>query len=366
MVYHIWLSQASGLGCDKACRLICEFGSAEAVYKAPEHSLRSKPYLKNSDIDALLTKDLQKAREIIDNCRKKSIDIITFSDKCYPDRLREIHLPPVVLYVRGKLPPIDALPVFGIVGSRKPTLDSAAFALKTAKELTQAGMLIVSGLAQGVDAKAAEGALEAGSTVAVLGTAIDYPYPRQNTGLYREICRKGAVISEYPPGERTFPTSFIERNRIISGLSIGLLVVQAGKKSGSLKTARFAEDFGRYVFVSPGLPTSDEWEGSNELLRSGAFYTACARDILSQFDTRYEFRSITNNEQSTNEQSSVCVPDGLSPDEKKVYLALIKPMRADDIAAACSMPSEEANSILTVMELMGHIEQTDTQIFRRK
>jgi DNA processing protein len=227
-------------------------------------------------------------------------------------------------------------------------------------------MLIVSGLAQGVDAKAAEGALEAGSTVAVLGTAIDYPYPRQNTGLYREICRKGAVISEYPPGERTFPTSFIERNRIISGLSIGLLVVQAGKKSGSLKTARFAEDFGRYVFVSPGLPTSDEWEGSNELLRSGAFYTACARDILSQFDTRYEFRSITNNEQSSNEQSSVCVPDGLSPDEQKVYLALIKPMRADDIAAACDMPSEEANSILTVMELMGHIEQTDTQIFRRK
>ena len=361
MRYHIWLCQTAKLSCDKACRLICEEGSAQAVYSAATQRLRSKSYLNAKDISALGNKDLKIADDIIDNCRKKGIDIITFSDKKYPPALREIHLPPVVLYVKGSLPDMTGLPVFGIVGSRKPTLDSADFAFKMAKELTSAGMLIVSGLAEGVDAKAAQGALETGQTVAVLGTAIDYPYPSCNTRLYHEICRKGAVISEYPPGERTFPTSFIQRNRIISGLSIGLLVVQAGKKSGSLKTARFAEDFGRYVFVSPGLPTSDEWEGSNQLLRSGAFYTACAQDILSQFDTRFTFKTIDKQDEQT-----VCMPDGLSAAEQKVYLALSEPSRADDIAGKCGLPAEQVVSILTVMELMGLAEQSGPQIFKRK
>ena len=222
-------------------------------------------------------------------------------------------------------------------------------------------MLIVSGMAQGVDSKAAEGALQSGSTVAVLGTAIDNPYPKSNWGLYRDIIKKGAVISEYPPGARTYPDSFIQRNRIISGLSIGLLVVQAGKKSGSLKTARFAEDFGRYVFVSPGLPTSDDWEGSNELLRSGAFYTAGAQDILSQFDTVYNFNSIKK-----DDRTSVCIPEGLSGQEEQIYLALTRPMRVDEIAQVCAMSIEQVTGTLTLMELMGLAEQTGTQTFIRK
>ncbi|MBQ2866615.1 MAG: DNA-processing protein DprA [Clostridia bacterium] len=361
MIYHIWLSQCAKLSCDKACRLICETGSAEGVYRASGHTLRQKSYLNGADIEALGNKDLKIAQDIIDKCQRSGIDIITFSDKRYPGALREIHLPPVVLYVRGRMPDIDALPVFGVVGSRKPSLDSSAFALKMAQELTQAGMLIVSGMAQGVDSKAAEGALKAGSTIAVLGTAIDKPYPKSNWGLYRDIIKKGAVISEYPPGARTYPDSFIERNRIISGLSIGVLVVQAGKKSGSLKTARFAEDFGRYVFVSPGLPTSDEWEGSNELLRSGAFYTACAEDVLSQFRTRYNFSA-----PQTIDRSSVCMPEGLSKDEQKIYLALEEPKRLDRIAADCALPAEQVAAALTVMELMGTVEQTGTQTFKRK
>ena len=361
MIYHVWLSRCSKLSCDKACRLICEFGSAQAVFEAGEHKLRQKSYLTAADVQTLGDKSLQTAQDIIDKCAKKSIDIITFSDKRYPNRLREIHLPPVVLYLKGSLPDIDSLPVFGIVGSRKPTLDSAAFACKMAKELTQAGMLIVSGMAQGVDSRAAEGALQSGSTIAVLGTAIDNPYPKSNWGLYRDIIKKGAVISEYPPGARTYPDSFIERNRIISGLSIGLLVVQAGKKSGSLKTARFAEDFGRYVFVSPGLPTSDDWEGSNELLRSGAFYTAGAQDILSQFDTVYNFSSIKN-----DDRSSVCMPEGLSQPEQQVYLALTRPMRAEEIALASDMSIEQVAGILTMLELMGMVEQTGAQTFIRK
>ena len=361
MIYHIWLSRTAKISCDKACRLICEAGSAKAVFDASEQWLHSKNYLTNTDIEALGDKDLKNAQDIIDKCGKKSIDIITFSDKRYPKLLREIHLPPVVLYVKGSLPQMDGQPVFGIVGSRKPTLDSADFAYKTAKELTQAGMLVVSGLAQGVDAKAAQGALVSGSTVAVLGTAIDNPYPKSNTGLYREICQKGAVISEYPPGVRTYPTSFIERNRIISGLCIGVLVVQAGKKSGSLKTARFAEAFGRYVFVSPGLPTSDEWEGSNELLRSGAYYTACTEDILCQFKSQFSFKNI-----AIEEKQTICVPDNLSGSEQKVWLALADASSLDDIAQACAMPAGQVASILTMMELMGTVEQTGAQIFKRK
>lgn len=364
MKYHIWLREIAKLPCDKACRLISELGSAEAVYNAQISTLSKIVRLTERDREGLSCRDLSAAEKIIGKCRDKDIDILTFSDKTYPQRLRETYSPPVVLYIRGRLPDVDALPLFAIVGSRRPTLDSKAFAEGMAENLTQAGITVVSGLAEGIDTCAAEGALKAGNTVAVLGTAIDNPYPKYNSGLYREICECGAVISEYPPGVRTFPSCFIERNRIIAGLSIGVLVVQAGKKSGSLATARFCEEYGRYVFVSPGLPTKEEWQGSNELLRSGAFYTVSADDILSQYESIYNFNKIEPS--AASDTQTVCVPAGLSHEEALIYSALEEEKRADELSAICKIPAERVSSLLTMMELMGLVEQSGAQIFRRK
>ena len=364
MKYHIWLRETAKLPCDKACRLITELGSAEAVYNAQVSLLSKIVRLTQRDKDGLALRSLDEAEKIINTCNNKGVKILTFSDKNYPDRLRDTYSPPLVLYIRGNLPDVDRLPLFAIVGSRRPTLDSKAFAEGMAESLTQAGAMVVSGLAEGIDTCAAEGALKAGSTIAVLGTAIDNPYPKYNSGLYREIVQTGAVISEYPPGVRTYPSCFIERNRIIAALSIGVLVIQAGKKSGSLATARFCEEYGRYVFVSPGLPTKEEWQGSNELLRSGAFYTVSAQDILSQYESIYNFNKIEPS--APADTQTVCVPAGLSPEEARIYSALEEEKRADELSAICKIPAERVSSLLTMMELMGLVEQSGAQIFRRK
>lgn len=364
MKYHIWLRETAKLPCDKACRLISELDSAEAVYNAPIGTLNKIVPLTERDREGLSCRDLSHAEKIIAKCSDRKIGILTFSDSAYPQRLRETYSPPLVLYIRGKLPDVDNLPLFAIVGSRCPVLDSKSFAEDMAETLTKAGVTIVSGLADGIDTCAARGALKSGSTIAVLGTAIDNPYPRYNGDLYREIWEKGAVVSEYPPGVRTYPACFIERNRIIAALSIGVLVVQAGKKSGSLATARFCEEYGRYVFVSPGLPTREEWQGSNELLRSGAFYTVATEDILSQYESIYNFRKI---EQSASvDTKTVCMPAGLSHEEALIYSALVEEKRADELSAVCNLAPERVSSLLTMMELMGLVEQSGAQIFRRK
>ena len=370
MKYHVWLRETAKLPCDKACKLICALGSAQAVYDGSVTKLSSIVSLTERDKEGLLCRDLGPAEKIIEKCKAKDIKILTFSDKDYPQRLRDIYSPPVVLYVRGNLPQVDDLPLFAIVGSRRPNYDSKTFAEEMAQNLTKAGMTIVSGLAEGIDTYVAEGALSVGSTIAVLGTAIDNPYPKYNSGLYREIIQKGAVISEYPPEVRTFPSCFIERNRIIAGLSIGVLVVQAGKKSGSLATARFCEEYGRYVFVSPGLPTKEEWQGSNELLRWGAFYTVSCDDILSQYESIYNFNKIektiiTQSTESAPVKNSE-VPKGLSAEEGLIYAALSEEKRADEISAICNIPADRVSSLLTMMELMGLVEQNGGQIFRRK
>ena len=367
MIYHIWLREIAKIPCDKACRLICELGSAQAVYNASVHQLDRIVLLTEKEKEGFSRRDLSDAEGVAKKCAEKGIKILTFSDKAYPQRLKDIYSPPLVLYILGNLPDVDDLPLFAIVGSRRPNYDSKTFAEDMAQRLTQAGMTVVSGLADGIDTCAAEGALKSGNTVAVLGTAIDNPYPKYNSGLYREIISHGAVVSEYPPGVRTYPSCFIERNRIIAGLSVGVLVIQAGKKSGSLATARFCEEYGRYVFVSPGLPTKEEWQGSHELLRSGAFYTVDPEDILSQYESIYNFNKIEKTEQTESDPVSAArVPSGLSSEEGLIYAALEQDRRADEISTVCNIPAERVSSLLTMMELMGIVEQSGGQIFRRK
>lgn len=202
-------------------------------------------------------------------------------DPGYPETLRLIEDPPKVLFIEGDLLPGDRVAV-ALVGTRAPTSQGRLIAFEMARDLAGAGMTVVSGLAMGIDAAAHRGALEAGGrTIACLGTGVDVPYPRLNTALFQKIPLRGALVSEYEPGTGALPFRFPQRNRIISGMSLGVVVVEAGEKSGALITAGWALKQGRPVMAVPGSPKSGASAGSNRLIQDGAYLVTSALDVLS-------------------------------------------------------------------------------------
>lgn len=265
LVYAVWL-QETGLNPRKAAKLALELGP-RAVWKSSGAELQRHCRLNAGELKRLEDRELQPARTILDRCRALSVTVLSIRDEAYPKRLREIYDPPLVLYVRGKLPDLNALPAIAVVGQRKATAYGLLLAEKLGFQLSQSGVCVVSGMAAGIDSAAHRGALQGETpTVAVFGTAIDHCYPASNTGLLRDILYQGAAISEYPPGKAGHPSFFPRRNRIISGLSLGVVVAEAPMKSGSLITAELALEQGRDVFAVPGGVDVPSSEGCNDLI----------------------------------------------------------------------------------------------------
>ncbi len=228
--------------------------------------------------------DIAKAQKILDDCAEKGIRPISIESPEYPERLRNIPLPPLVLYIKGDLPDIDNEPVFCIVGPRKVSEFGKKAAYSLAKRLAGAGFIIVSGGALGSDTYAHEGALRSGGrTIAVLGCGIAYDYLPENRELRQRISENCCLISEHPPYAPTTRYSFPVRNRILAGLSLGTAVVEAGTKSGALITARHTNEQGKEVFVVPGNPTLPQYKGSNALLRDGASPLIDASDVFNVY-----------------------------------------------------------------------------------
>ena len=226
--------------------------------------------------------------EILDRCSKKKLSILTIRDVQYPQRLKHIPDPPILLYYKGQLPDWDDLPVIGIVGTRK----ASAYGLTTAKrmgyQIAKCGGILVSGMAYGIDGLAMAGALTAGQpVVGILGCGADIIYPQSNRSLFRDVEQYGCILSEFPPGTQPAKWTFPRRNRIISGLSNGVLVIEAPEKSGSLITASHALEQGRDVFVVPGNIDQPGFAGSNRLLRDGATLVSSGWDVLSEYETVY-------------------------------------------------------------------------------
>ena len=254
------------------------------VYYAPYGGYDAVPGLTDKEKEILQNKDMGRTEAILETCQRKNISIMTVQDADYPDRLRQIADPPCVLYVRGKLPYMDELPVVGVVGTRKATPYGIKMAMRIGQEVTACGGCVVTGMALGVDGAAARGALmENGPVVGVLGTAIDVNYPAQNASLIDDAAAVGAVISEFPPGYPTQGANFPRRNRIISGLSCGVCVVEAPVRSGALITADLALEQGRDLFAVPGNADSPNSAGCNALLRD------CARSVTSGMDILGEY-----------------------------------------------------------------------------
>lgn len=297
-------------------------------------------------VDALASKEAgEKARRIRDVCEKSGIRIIPLGSEEYPPLLRGIPDAPVVLYIAGGDPAWEN--TVAVVGSRAPTGPAREFAGLLAADLASAGWTVVSGMARGIDIAAHEGALRGGgTTLAVLGSGVDVVYPPEARDLHGRILRRGALISEYPPGTIPLPRRFPARNRIISGVSRGVVVIEAASRSGALITARHALDQGREVLAVPGNPLFPHTAGSNRLIRDGATPVTGVDDVIAAIGG-----------------IRPAAPVGIR--ERKILEYLSRPRRIDDIADALDIPAQELLPCLLGMELGKLLERGNGDYYKR-
>ncbi|MBW3598031.1 MAG: DNA-processing protein DprA [Planctomycetes bacterium] len=342
------LALTPGVGPRTRQTLLERFGSPEAVFAAAPSQLRETP-----GVGAKLCHRLIAARDEIDVegelalCRSKNISLVTLDDDGYPRALKEIPDPPGLLFVRGETLPADALSV-AIVGTRHASNYGLRQAGRLASGLARAGLTIVSGLARGVDAAAHRGALEAGGrTLAVLGSGVLNVYPPEHVELAAEVAERGAVLSESPPRAAPLAGAFPQRNRIITGLTLGVIVVEAGDRSGALISARHAMEQNREVFAVPGPVDSRTSRGCHRLIRDGARLVESADDVLEELGPLVEAATALDGR-------TVHHPAELQLNEiEKQVLDTIstEPTRVDHIVAASELPVSQVLSILSVLEM---------------
>lgn len=343
--YLLALSQAPGIGAKRFKVLLEHFKNAREVWSCPDQDLKQilEPTIyKNfsrfrSDIDP---------NRLLENVLKKDIRVVAISDPNYPKLLKQIYDSPPVLYVRGQLKPEDSK-ALAVVGTRKVTSYGQQVTRMLVSELASYQLTIVSGLARGVDALAHKFALENGArTVAVLGCGVDIIYPAQNIALAKEIVKNGALISEYPPGTEPMPGFFPARNRIISGMSLGVLITEADEKSGSLITAASALEQNREVFAVPGPIYSKLSQGPTALIKQGAKLVSSASDIIDELKSIQKIRS----------REAVNIRPESKEEETIMSLLENENKHIDQLSRESKITTEKLNGILVTMELSGKIK----------
>ena len=282
--YWIWLSSLEGVGVRAKAAVIRRFGDAESAFFSPAGSFAGTEGVSPSETAALEKRDLGRVSEILGDCEAQGLSIVTMQDALYPKRLKAIWAPPVVLYVKGRLPQLDDEAAVAVVGTRSASPYGIKMARQIALEIVRCGGIVVSGLTNGIDAAAATGALLAdGVCIGVLGTA----HEEQESELCYDVCRRGALVSEYAPGTRALKSFFRDRNRITSGLSVGTVAIEAPEKSGTLLFVSEALEQGREVFAVPGNADAAGCRGTNRLLKEGATPVTCGWDVMCEFAALY-------------------------------------------------------------------------------
>ncbi len=356
------LQALPGIGATGLSRLLSQFGSFEKVLNAPSSQL-PRAYIKPLQrYQSSPDHHQNRARKTLQTCAKQGVFIITVHDQAYPPLLKEIDSPPAILYARGDIN-LLALPQIAIVGSRQHSTTGETNAAAFAKYLAANGMVITSGMALGIDAAAHTGAMESGNTIAVLGTGIDVIYPHRHQGLHQKILSNGgAIVTEFPPGTPARAGNFPQRNRIISGLSLGVLVVEAAIQSGSLITARLALSQGREVFAIPGSIHNPLSKGCHRLIREGAALVETAEDIVCELGGMLAFvkthlePEVGSQTESNTPPESKAEPD-LQPVEAKVLTYLeFDYLDLDSLIQRCGLSAGELTGILTSLELQGLID----------
>ena len=355
MEYYIWLQLCLSQGNRYITRIFEKFSSAKAVYEC-DNEKRLK-LLPKSVCDKLDNSKLSDAKSILEKCKANDITVINYHNRNYPSVLREIDTPPVVLYVKGNLPDFESLPAICIVGPRSVSEFGKKSAYSLGFRLARAGFIVVSGGAVGSDTYAHIGALKAeGTTVLIMACGFSVSYLEENRALREHISKSGCLISEYPPDTPVTRGTFQVRNRIMSGLALGTVVVEAAKRSGALITANHALEQGRDVFVIPGMPNMKQYEGSNALLRDGAKPLLDTSDIFDEYISLYSdkidiekaYKSVPKPEKTKNNKKILNV--SLSNQAKIVYNYLDKQkFYPDDLNTGLS-PSDLL-SALTELEM---------------
>jgi DNA processing protein len=285
LLYSIWLSLACSAGSESFAKLLLKFNSPKEIFLAEGDAICSCINSKSKDYDRLIDKDTARAEEILDFCQKKKVGILTYFDPEFPNSLRSIKNPPVLLYYRGILPDFNNGFYISVVGTRRLSDYGRTCAFRLAYDLALSGATVVSGMATGIDGVALAAAVSADvPTVAVIGSGIDVCYPPQHKRLAQNIVKRGCVMTEYAPGTPPERQNFPTRNRIVSGLSRATVVVEGNERSGSLITARLAKEQERAVYAFPGNVGNKESTGSNLLIKNGATLITSADDILRDFE----------------------------------------------------------------------------------
>ena len=386
--YLLWLTTRPYLRPERAAALLEQFGSAEAAYFADpsEYDLLGLPGgLKK----ALRDKNLDRTEQILADCDRQGIWLLTCQDAAYPERLLQIGDYPLVLYGRGRQFRFDEELAIGMVGARKCTPYGQAMAGRLGLELARAGALVVSGIAQGIDTASLRGALQGGGqVVSVLGNWVDVVYPAQNQWLYEDVAAAGALISEFPPGTGVEGWHFPVRNRIISGLSLGVVAVEASEeRSGTLVTARRALDQSRDVFAVPGPADAPMSAGTNSLISKGeAKLVRSARDILAEYEARFPHKlhgsvPLTREEAAQRlsaapdaarepeaapaEEAAQGLPaaprsalDAMGDEQREIFWLLSEhTLVPDEIVGRTEIPARRVNTALTLLQAGGYIKE---------
>lgn len=358
--YWLGLSFVPGVGDIGYKNLISRFHDPKAVFEASTDSLERVEGIGEKAARSIKNfSDWGRVETEIQNLSRFGFKLLSMSDEDYPKSLSKIYYPPSMLYVHGEICARDEL-ALAIVGTRAADRYGRVVTERLASQLASMGITIVSGLARGIDSVAHSAALRSGGrTIAVLGSGLDVIYPPENKDLYNQISENGAVISELPLGSDPDAVNFPKRNRIISGLSMGVLVIQASEKSGSLITASFALEQNREVFAVPGNIGSKLSRGTNELIKKGAKLVASVEDILGEVEA---FRRLEPSE-STGKYGQII--ERLEEDEKRVYGTLGNaPIHIDDIITGSGFESRRVLSILLSLELEGLITQLPGKMFQ--
>ncbi len=372
--YWVWLSLAIGFNNPKQKRIYETYDSILDFYNGRTFEWCLCGIFSQKELDALENTKLSEAEKIILECNSFGYDVVCFDDPTYPEKLKNIYAPPCVLYVWGKIPEIDSKLSIAMVGTRNATQYGVMASHTLSASLSKLGVVIISGGALGIDSASHTGTLEAGgTTVCVLGCGIDYRYLMRNASMRKSISQTGAVISEYPPGTISYASNFPVRNRIISGLSDGVIVVEADEKSGSLITVNHALEQGREVFAVMGNINSRYSTGTNKMIKDGAIPVTSYKDIIEAFPQYHivsdrkekpEY-SVRNNTDFNSVPVAHKLDLNLSETVEKVYESITnEPVHVDEIVFKTGLPVSKVLQSLTELELLSLVSCQQGRLYK--
>ena len=360
------LTLTPGIAARLSARLLREYGSPEAVFRAPLTGIEACN-VPAPAAQAIFKKQMfWRAEKELDALRKVGGKLVSWKEPEYPQALLQIYDPPVMLYVRGDTQVLNS-PSLSIVGTRRPTVYGSQMAERMGRDLAVRGLTIVSGLARGIDAIAHQGATAVGGrAIGVLGTGIDVCYPKENKKLYEKVLERGAIVSEFPTGSHPAPENFPVRNRIIAGIPLGVIIVEGKQYSGSLITARLAMEFGREVFGVPGNVTQEVSFAPNLLIKQGAKLVTNAEDVIEELPTPVR-AALVKAEAVEAEQRNLLLVDGLSAVQRKIYelLSAEESRHIDDIVDTSGLNSSEVLATLFDLEMQGIVRQLPGKQFSK-